>query len=66
MEVIAMVGPLVYDLAQQHVAELLAERATDRLAAQIVRTPRPASPRVNIWRLLPPMRPWTGSASARA
>ena len=26
-----MVGPLVYDLARQHVSELLAERAMDRL-----------------------------------
>ena len=28
-----MVGPLVYDLAQQHIAELRAERDQDRLAA---------------------------------
>ena len=32
-----MIGPLIYDLAQQHVSELLAEREMDRLAAQATR-----------------------------
>jgi len=30
-----MVGPLVYDLAKLHVANLLAEREMDRLAARV-------------------------------
>jgi hypothetical protein len=66
MEVIAMVGPLVYDLAQLHVAEVLAEREKDRLAAQVVREPRFRIPKLDIRRMLPPLWPSTGGASARA
>ena len=66
MEVIAMLGPLDYDLAQQHISELLAERAMDRLAAQLSRPSRARGPRIDIRRVLPPLHPKTGSAQARA
>ena len=59
-----MVGPLVYDLAKQHVAELLAEREMDRLAAQLTKEHRSWLPRIDTRRLVPPLRPSTGTASA--
>ena len=61
-----MVGPLVYDLARLHVADLHAEREMDRLAAHVVREPRFRLPKVDFRRLLPPMRPGNGAATARA
>ena len=61
-----MVGPLVYDLAKLHTAELLAERAKDRLAEQACGQPHAWVPKIDIRRLLPPLRTSTGSASASA
>lgn len=61
-----MVGPLVYDLAQQHVSELLSERAMDRLAAEVPRTERPRAPRLDFRLTLPLFRRPNGSAPARA
>ena len=61
-----MVGPLVYDLAQQHVSELLAERAMDRLAAQVPRDVDSPRPRIDVCRLFPPLNQKRGSAAARA
>ena len=58
-----MVGPLVYDLAQLHQAELLAEREQDRLAAQVVTKPRFRMPKPDIPRLLP--HPHKGGLAAR-
>ena len=66
MEVIAMIGPLVYALAQQHVSELLAEREMDRLAAQASREPRTWKPRFDFRRLFPPLRPNRGSTVSHA
>ncbi len=60
-----MLGPLDYDLAQQHISELLAERAMDRLAAQVPRKARARGPRIDIRRQLPPLRAKNGSAPAR-
>jgi hypothetical protein len=48
-----MVGPLVYDLAKQHVAELLAEREMDRRAAQIAPAPKRILPKFDFGRFLP-------------
>ena len=59
-----MVGPLVYDLAKQHVTELLAEREMDRLAAQLTREHRSWLPKIDVRRLLPPARPSMGAATA--
>ena len=61
-----MLGPLDYDLAQQHISELLAERAMDRLAAQLSRPSPARGRRIDIRRLLRPLHPKTGSAQARA
>jgi hypothetical protein len=48
-----MVGPLVYDLAKQHVSELLAEREGDRLAAQLPPAPKKGTPRFHFGWLFP-------------
>jgi hypothetical protein len=56
MEVITMVGPLVYDLARQHVAELLAEREMDRLAAELPPTPKRRVLKLEFGRFLPTPR----------
>ena len=62
-----MVGPLVYDLAKQHVSDLLAERDMDRLAAQCQAEPRSVKvPRTDVRRLFPPLRPPAGTAPTRA
>jgi hypothetical protein len=61
LEVIAMVGPLVYDLAQAHVAELRAQRARDRLAAEVAHQRRFRVPNLDVRRLLSPLRPSTGA-----
>ena len=61
-----MVGPLVYDLAQQHVSELLAERAMDRLAAQAPRDVDATRARIDVRRLFPRLNQNRGSAAARA
>ena len=47
-----MVGPLVYDLAKLHIAELTAERDADRLAATVPHTPKRTAPKFEFnWRL---------------
>ena len=61
-----MVGPLVYDVARQHVAELLSEREMDRLAAQAPRKSRHWAPSFDIRRLLPPLSLKRGSAPLQA
>jgi hypothetical protein len=66
MEVIAMIGPLVYDLAKQHVSELLAERDMDRLGAQAPRTSRTPRPRIDVHRWFPPLSLNRGSAASNA
>jgi hypothetical protein len=66
MEVIAMVGPLVYDLAKLHVEELLAERAHDRLAAACHPEQGSRVPKLDLRRLwLSPRQP-SGTARATA
>ena len=66
MEVIAMIGPLVYDLAKLHVSEMLAEREMDRLAAEAPREPRIRKLRFDFRRLLPPLSHSHGSAASGA
>ena len=61
-----MVGPLVYDLAKQHVSELLAEREMDRLAAQAPREARDWKPKISFRQLFPPLSPHRGSAASNA
>ena len=53
-----MVGPLVYDLAKQHISELLAEREGDRLAAQAPSAPKKSTLKFDFGRLFqaPPNR----------
>ena len=59
-----MVGPLVYDLAKLHVAELLEERARDRLAEHPAPEGSSRTPRIDFRRLLRPLRTMTGTTSA--
>ena len=61
-----MVGPLVYDLAKRHVEDLLAERASDRLAAACHPERGSRVPKIDFRRLvLSPRRP-SGTAAAAA
>jgi hypothetical protein len=48
-----MVGPLVYDLAKLHIAELTAERDADRLAASVPCAPKRTAPKLNFGWLVP-------------
>jgi hypothetical protein len=66
MEVIAMIGPLIHELALQYQAELLREADAERLATQVPRKAHSRALRIDIRRLLPPLHTKNGSASAGA
>jgi hypothetical protein len=61
-----MIGPLVYDLAKQHVDDLLAERANDRLATACHPERGSRVPKIDFRRLLTPPRKPVGTMPAAA